>query len=118
LAIIEIEESIAQDIRVNDPAIKHDIGFRSEIHLMPRSESCNTIIVIFYFLFLFDRRSLHASITTAVDVVSLSNAYCFICLTRDFGKSHVVLTLASSLLFIRICHLIRNICITLYTDIQ
>ena len=36
LAIIETEdETIAQDIRVNDPAIKCDIGFRSEIHLMP-----------------------------------------------------------------------------------
>jgi hypothetical protein len=36
LAIIETEEeAIAQDIRVNDPAIKHDAGFRSEIHLMP-----------------------------------------------------------------------------------
>jgi uncharacterized protein YciI len=36
LAIIETEEeAIAQDIRVNDPAIKHDVGFRSEIHLMP-----------------------------------------------------------------------------------
>ncbi|HEX5977341.1 MAG TPA: hypothetical protein VFY68_08695 [Nitrososphaeraceae archaeon] len=34
--IIETEEeSIAQDIRVNDPAIKHDAGFRSKIHLMP-----------------------------------------------------------------------------------
>jgi uncharacterized protein YciI len=36
LAIIETEEeSIAQDIRVNDPAIKHNAGFKSEIHLMP-----------------------------------------------------------------------------------
>jgi hypothetical protein len=36
LAIIETEEeAIAQDIRVNDPAIKYDSGFRSEIHLMP-----------------------------------------------------------------------------------
>ena len=36
LAIIGTEEeSIAQDIRVNDPAIKHDASFRSEIHLMP-----------------------------------------------------------------------------------
>jgi uncharacterized protein len=36
LVIIETEEeSIAQDIRVNDPVIKNDAGFRSEIHLMP-----------------------------------------------------------------------------------
>jgi uncharacterized protein len=36
LAIIETEEeSIAQDIRANDPASKHDASFRSEIHLMP-----------------------------------------------------------------------------------
>jgi uncharacterized protein len=36
LAIIETEdETIAHDIRVNDPAIKRDAGFRSEIHLMP-----------------------------------------------------------------------------------
>lgn len=37
LAIIETEEeSIAQDIRFSDPAIKHDAGFRLEIHLMPK----------------------------------------------------------------------------------
>jgi hypothetical protein len=36
LVIIKTEEeSIARHIRVNDPAIKHDAGFRSEIHLMP-----------------------------------------------------------------------------------
>ena len=48
--------------------------------------------------FLFVRNSLHASITIAVDVVSLSNAYCFSCLTIDFGKSQVVLTFTSLLL--------------------
>ena len=53
--------------------------------------------------FLFVRNSLHASITTAVDVVSLSNAYCFSCLTRDFGKSQVVLTFTSLLLSSRMC---------------
>lgn len=36
LAIMETEdETIAQEIRVNDPVIKRDAGFRSEIHLMP-----------------------------------------------------------------------------------
>jgi uncharacterized protein len=36
LAIIETEdETIAHDIRINDPAIKRNVGFKSEIHLMP-----------------------------------------------------------------------------------
>jgi uncharacterized protein len=36
LAIIETEdETIAYDIRINDPAVKNDAGFKSEIHLMP-----------------------------------------------------------------------------------
>ena len=36
LAIIETEdESIAQDIRINDPAVKHNVGFKSQILLMP-----------------------------------------------------------------------------------
>ena len=30
-----VYETIAHDIGVNDPAIKRDAGFRSEIHLMP-----------------------------------------------------------------------------------
>jgi uncharacterized protein len=33
LAIIETEdETIAHDIRINDAAIKHNVGFKSEIH--------------------------------------------------------------------------------------
>jgi hypothetical protein len=44
---------------------------------------------VLLFLLSFVLSSLHASIITAVDVVSLSNAYCFICL-RVFGNSHVV----------------------------
>jgi uncharacterized protein len=36
LAIIETEdETTAQEIKVNDPANKRGVGFRSEIHLMP-----------------------------------------------------------------------------------
>jgi uncharacterized protein YciI len=36
LAIVETEdEAIVRDISINDPAIKHDVGFRSEIYLMP-----------------------------------------------------------------------------------
>jgi uncharacterized protein len=36
LAIIETEdETIAHDIRINDLAIKRNVGFKSEIHLMP-----------------------------------------------------------------------------------
>jgi hypothetical protein len=36
LAIIETEdETIAHHSRINDPAVKHDVGFKSEIHLMP-----------------------------------------------------------------------------------
>jgi uncharacterized protein len=38
LAIMQTEgETIAHDIRVIDPAIKRDVGFRSEIHLMPET---------------------------------------------------------------------------------
>jgi hypothetical protein len=50
-----------------------------------------------YFLFLI-RKSVHASIITAVKVVSLSNAYCFNCLTKLLGRSHVVLTFIGSFL--------------------
>ena len=36
LAIIETEDETAvEEIKVNDPAIKCDVGFRSEIHPMP-----------------------------------------------------------------------------------
>jgi uncharacterized protein len=36
IAIIETEdETIAHNISINDPAIKHNVGFKSEIHLMP-----------------------------------------------------------------------------------
>ena len=38
IAIIETEdETSAHDIRVNDPVIKRNAGFRSEIHLMPET---------------------------------------------------------------------------------
>jgi uncharacterized protein len=38
LAIMQTEdETIAHNIRVSDPAIKRDVGFRSEIHLMPET---------------------------------------------------------------------------------
>jgi uncharacterized protein len=38
LAIIETEDgTIAHDISINDPAIKHNVGFKSEIHLMPEA---------------------------------------------------------------------------------
>jgi uncharacterized protein YciI len=36
IAIIETDdETIAHGIRINDPAVKHNVGFKSEIHLMP-----------------------------------------------------------------------------------
>lgn len=36
LAIVETEdEAIVRDININDPAIKHDVGFKSEIYPMP-----------------------------------------------------------------------------------
>jgi uncharacterized protein len=36
IAIIETEDGTSvHDIRINDPAIKHNVGFKSEIHLMP-----------------------------------------------------------------------------------
>ena len=50
-----------------------------------------------YFFFLL-KNSVHASIITAVKVVSLSNAYCFNCLTKLLGRSHVVLTFIDSCL--------------------
>jgi FUN14 family len=62
-------------------------------------DGCITIHFSFAF-FLLERYSLHASITTAVDVVSLSSAYCFNCLMRVFGNNHVVLTFICSILVI------------------
>jgi hypothetical protein len=52
---------------------------------------------IFYFFFLFIRNSLQASITVAVNVVSLSKAYCFNCLMMLFGILQVVFISGPSL---------------------
>jgi hypothetical protein len=56
--------------------------------------------IIIQFLFL-ERKSVHASIITAVAVLSLSKAYCFNCFTKLLGKSHVVLTFSDSFTALR-----------------
>jgi len=69
----------------------------TSVDIASENHDCTTIYFPFAF-FLLERYSLHASITTAVDVVSLSSAYCFNCLMRVFGNNHVVLTFTCSIL--------------------
>lgn len=54
---------------------------------------------------------------TAVTVLSESKAYCFNCLTKLFGKSHVVLTFIDSLIDLR-CDNNTILCSAIYTVIQ
>jgi len=55
--------------------------------------------------------------TTAVTVLSVSSAYCFNCLTKFFGRSHVVLTFIESSVGLR-CDIKIVLFTAIYTVIQ